>query len=105
MRLKLDENLPESAGIALRLAGHDADDVHEEGLVGEPDDCLLRAAVAADRILLTLDMGFSDVRAYPPATSAGIIVLRPRVANKTSILGLIDLLIPLLANESPRGQL
>lgn len=37
MRLKLDENLPESLLAALGALGHDADNVRLEGLAGKAD--------------------------------------------------------------------
>jgi predicted nuclease of predicted toxin-antitoxin system len=34
------------------------------------------AAKAAERMLFTFDKGFGDIRAYPPGTHPGIVVLR-----------------------------
>jgi hypothetical protein len=34
------------------------------------------AATAAGRILISLDRGLGDIRAYPPGSHAGIVVLR-----------------------------
>ena len=66
MRIKLDENLPASAGGVLVAFGHDVDTVEGEGLVGAPDGEVVAAASAADRLLITLDRGMGDVRRYPP---------------------------------------
>lgn len=75
MRIKLDENLPAHAlAIALGL-GHDADSVNIEGL-GASDVEVLAAATRDGRLLITLDRRFGDVRAHPPGTHAGIVVLR-----------------------------
>jgi hypothetical protein len=35
------------------------------------------AAAATGRLLITLDRGLGDIRAYPPGSHAGILVLRP----------------------------
>lgn len=88
MRVKLDENLPTSAAQPLRAQGHDVDTVADEGLAGERDPVVVAAAMAADRLLLTLDRGLGDVRAYPPGSHAGIVVLRvdnqsPRVVTES----------------------
>ena len=75
MRIKLDENLPAHAlAIALGL-GHDADSVNIEGLIGASDVEVLAAATRDGRLLI-LDRRLGDVRAHPPGTHAGIVVLR-----------------------------
>ncbi len=76
-RFKLDENLPHDAQTLLVRAGHDAHTVHDEQLDGCPDDRILDACVKEIRILITLDLDFSDIRRYPPAAHHGIWVLRP----------------------------
>ena len=76
MRFKLDENLPASAAGILIRAGHDTDTVTGEGLQGAPDRDVVTAATADARVLITLDQGMGDIRAYPPGSHAGIVVLR-----------------------------
>lgn len=76
MKFKLDENLPVSSAAILTSVGHDVDTVTEEGLVGAPDRDVVAAASAAGRILISLDRGLGDIRAYPPGSHAGIVVLR-----------------------------
>jgi predicted nuclease of predicted toxin-antitoxin system len=76
MKFKLDENLPASAAAILASAGHDADTVIAEHLAGAPDPDVVTTATAASRVLITLDRGTGDIRAYPPRSHAGIVVLR-----------------------------
>lgn len=76
MRLKLDENLPESARLAAVALGHDVDTVLDEALGGAPDPEVIAAATRADRFLLTLDRGLGDVRSCPPGSHPGVAVLR-----------------------------
>jgi len=76
VRIKLDENLPRRAAAVLEAAGHDVDTVEDEGLGGASDPSVARAAIEADRLIVTLDRGFGDVRSYPPGSHAGIVVLR-----------------------------
>ena len=65
-RFKLDENIPRSVEPVLREVGHDAETARSEGLAGAPDPDLLAACSAEDRVLVTLDLDFADIRAYPP---------------------------------------
>jgi len=76
VRLKLDENLPERLVPILAEIGHDVDTVVREGLGGRNDDELWPVVQAAERFLITKDLGFSDERGYPPGTHRGIMVLR-----------------------------
>jgi predicted nuclease of predicted toxin-antitoxin system len=57
------------------------------------------------RGLLTLDLDFSNIRAYPPAEYAGIVVLRPHTQDKNAVRDLLRRLIAVLANESPDAEL
>jgi hypothetical protein len=45
--------------------------------VGAADVSVLSHAVSEGRMIFTLDRGFGDVRAYPPGSHPGIVVLRP----------------------------
>jgi hypothetical protein len=53
----------------------------------------------------TLALGLADIRAYPPAESAGILVLRPRDQRTASIVALLARVLPLLETESLAGAL
>jgi predicted nuclease of predicted toxin-antitoxin system len=76
LRLKLDENVPDSVIAPLGRVGHDVDTARAEGLRGAKDPVVLAGATADGRLLLTLDRGLGDIRAYPPGTHAGVIVIR-----------------------------
>ena len=76
MRIKLDENIPTSAAERLRSAGHDVDTVADENLSGAEDAVVLRAATSVERLVVTLDRGFGDIRANPPGSHGGILVVR-----------------------------
>jgi predicted nuclease of predicted toxin-antitoxin system len=78
VRFKLDEDTPLRLAALLRERGHDADTVQDEGLTGSPDSRIAQAAKDEQRILISLDLGFSDIRAHPPGSHPGIIVIRPR---------------------------
>jgi len=57
------------------------------------------------RVIVTLDLDFSDIRTYIPSESQGVIVLRMATQDKDSILRTIDRVIPLLASEPISGRL
>lgn len=90
MRIKLDENLPESAVQVLRETGHDVDSARGEGLQGSDDSDLHQAATEDGRLLVTHDRGLGDVRWYPPGTHAGVLVLRLDHHSPTAVRLEID---------------
>jgi predicted nuclease of predicted toxin-antitoxin system len=76
VRFKIDENLPTEAAEVLREAGFGADTVGDEDLSGSDDPAVANSARLEDRILVTLDLDFANIRAYPPHEHPGIVVLR-----------------------------
>ena len=90
---------------ALREAGHDAHTVYEEELAGTPDPELGAIIQREGRGLVTLDLGFGDIRNYPPRDYQGIIVLRPSSQDKPTVLHLFLAAIPLLEHEPIVGRL
>ena len=105
VRFKVDQNLPVEIAVALREAGHDAHTVYEEALAGTPDSELGVIVQRERRGLVTLDLGFGDLRNYPPRDYQGIIVLRPSRQDKATVLQLFASVIPLLAHEMLVGRL
>ncbi len=76
MKIKLDENVPNR--VAALFKDHDLDTatVSQEGLTGSDDGAIFEAAKREDRIIVTLDVGFADIRRYPPGEHSGIVVVR-----------------------------
>ena len=105
MKFKIDENLPVEVADALRDAEYDALMIHDQQMVGYPDPQVAAVCQSEDRAILTLDLDFSDIRAYPPADYRGIVVIRPRNQAKPTVLRLIAQLIPLLETEPLDGNL
>jgi predicted nuclease of predicted toxin-antitoxin system len=79
VKIKLDENIPVSTSQVLMEIGHDVETVIGEGLAGHDDPTVLAAASAEERLLVTLDRGFGDVRAYPPGSHGGSLCCVPTV--------------------------
>ncbi len=105
MKFKLDENMPVEIATTLCQAGIDAITVLDEELSGATDDQLFEIVQTEQRILITLDLDFSDIRNFPPSDNPGIIVLRPKSQDLSSISTIINRLIPLLLHESLEHRL
>ena len=105
LRFKLDENIPVRAVAALRTGGHDVETVEMEGLAGAADGAILAACIAEERVLVTLDLDFADIRAYPPGSHKGVWVLRPPQQTFNSVVALIEAGVRLSATERTAGQL
>ena len=105
MRIKLDENLDTRLVIPLRKAGHDANTVREESLRGTEDKMLYKICQDEGRILVTLDLHFSNVLRFPPEGTPGLVVLRGADHLFPTMQILIQTLIDALRKESPAGRL
>jgi predicted nuclease of predicted toxin-antitoxin system len=86
VKFKLDENLPAELCVELQAAGHQADSVHDEGLTDAADPAILERVKVEGRVLLTMDKGIADVRAYPPASYQGIVLFRPAQTGRAAVL-------------------
>ena len=104
-RFKLDENLPRDAEALFRGAGHDVQTVLGEHLGGEPDGRVIAVAREEQRVFVTLDADFADIRAFPPAGYPGIWVLRGQSQSIESILALLSGALAVLETESPANKL
>jgi hypothetical protein len=82
VKFKTDENLPVEFCELLRTAGHDAESVFEEKLVGEPDEKIIDVCRDEGRCLITLDLDFSDMRIYPPKELNGLVVYASTKSGK-----------------------
>ena len=105
MRVKLDENLPLQLKRLFTEAGHDAATALEEGLGGATDAEVVSVCRAEERVLVTQDGDFADIRAYPPAEHHGIVVLRLTTQAQEALLEVGAVLVETLASASPEGQL
>lgn len=105
MLCKIDENMPVEAATILTAAGHDCLTIYDEDLSGASDDLIATACRSEGRVLLTLDLDFSDVRLYPPGTHPGIIVLRPREPDRSHALRLLSRALRLFDVEMVEARL
>ena len=102
---KLDENLPSEATEVLLAAGHDALSVLDQALGGQPDSRLAEICHNERRAFVTLDLDFSDIRTYPPGDYSGIVVLRLGRQEKSHVVRILELLVPMLNEEPLAGKL
>jgi len=105
MKFKVDENLPVEVAALLRQAGFDASTVLEQTLGGEADSTIAAICRIERRIIVTLDVDFADIRTYPPAHYAGILVLRIKQQDKPFLLKLFPRILHQLRQESIVGKL
>ena len=105
IRFKLDENIPNRAESLLRQAGHDVHTALSEQLGGRPDPEVFAAAQAEARILVTLDLDFSDIRLYPPASHHGVWILRPHTHSVENTVGLLRSALQLVEMEPLQQRL
>ena len=105
MKFKIDQNLPGECAVLLRQAGFEADTVDDEGLSGAEDWDLAERTRSGGRALLTLDLGFSDIRSYPPQQYTGIVVLCSKAQDKITLISMLRRLIQVLRERQPEGQL
>lgn len=93
MRIKLDENVTIAARSLLVAAGYDADTVQDESLTGTDDEQLIEICRREERLLVTFDVGFGDVRAHPPGSHSGVVLLRLRDQQPPAVLDVIGRLV------------
>ena len=105
LKFKVDENLPTEAAELLVNAGHDAVTIRDQHMVGQPDTNVAAVCRQEGRAVVTLDLDFADIRAYPPNDYAGIIVFRLTVLNKPHALSVLQRLLPILEREPLMGKL
>lgn len=105
LAFKVDENLPVELAELLRAQGHDAMTVRDQQLGGRVDPEIAQVCKNEGRALITLDLDFANVRAYPPHEHPGIIVLRVQRQDRTTVLSVASGMFPLLGREALSGML
>jgi len=105
MLFKIDENLHEEVAELFRRHGHDALSVYEQQLCGSTDVAIATVCQREGRALVTQDLDFANIFAFPPEQYAGLIVLRLHNPNRPSAVAAVQRLLPLLATEPLVGCL
>jgi predicted nuclease of predicted toxin-antitoxin system len=105
MLFKVDENLPPFIAARLRDAGHEAVTVADQALSGASDEELAPRCKSEGRILVTLDLDFADIRAYPPGSCPGFVVLRLDGQDRADFERATALLLAALQTTEVSGAL
>jgi predicted nuclease of predicted toxin-antitoxin system len=106
MRLKLDENLGERGRVLFATAGHDTSTVAEQKLSGAEDQQVIEVCRSEDRVLVTLDLDFSNPMRFPPQLYSGVAVLRlPARITPADLTSTCETLIRGLSRQPIAGKL
>ena len=91
MRFIIDADLPRAVARVIADFDHESVDVRDIGMGASSDEQIVEYARSKGLCVLTADLGFGDVRRYPPSRTFGIVILRlPRHATTSFILGLLS---------------
>lgn len=104
LRLLADENIYQEIVEQLRADGIDVRSVQEFGKAQAPDTEVIRLAQKEDRILLTFDRDFGDIR-YLPQLAPGVVLLRFRQTPIEEITDRVEEVLTDLGERGLRGFL
>jgi predicted nuclease of predicted toxin-antitoxin system len=90
VKIKLDENIPVSVVQVLASHGHDVHSVWDEGLVGRKDQEIWVRCQQEERLLITQDLDFADLRKFQPGSHFGIILVRILHPGRVELLNLLS---------------
>lgn len=90
MDFKIDENMPVETADLLKRFGHDALTVIDQDMSGGTDESIAEVCQHEQRVLITLDLDFADIRTYPPSQYPGLIVLRVKRQDKRTVTSMIE---------------
>ena len=76
MRFLIDANMPRSTVALLQEHGHWAAHVANIGLGDSDDHTIAERAKRDGAVLVTRDIDFANILAYPPADYPGLVVMR-----------------------------
>jgi predicted nuclease of predicted toxin-antitoxin system len=106
VRVKLDENLGRRGASFLRFSGCDVSTVVDQELCATSDETLIEVCAREDRVLVSLDRGFSSILRFPPERYAGIVVLRlPEPLTPDSIEGALGRFVQAASGRVLNGRL
>ncbi len=105
MRFRTDENVHPDVAALLCRHGHDAVTVWDQQAAGASDVELAQLCQTEERAFVTRDLGFADIRQYPPQAFPGLVVLRLRSQSRAHLLAVTERLLPLLGAEPLPGRL
>jgi len=105
VRFKVDENMSTEVTECLHEAGHDALTIVEQGMAGVDDDRLAEVVQGEERVLVTLDLDFADIRRFQPGHHPGVVVFRVGQRHPERLVELLRRLLPELLLEFQPDEL
>lgn len=105
MRFKVDESLHGEIADLLRGQGHDALTVFDQGLRGRDDHDIADTCRSENRVLLSIDLDFSNILMFPPENYPGLIVLRLRKKGRAAVRRVVTRVMDHLNKEPLEGRL
>ncbi len=72
----VDEDMPRSTGNILKGFGYEVKDIRDYGLRGADDEGVYQFAQDNKAVLITGDMGFSNILHFPVGSHFGIVIAR-----------------------------
>jgi len=105
MRFKVDESLHAEIADMLRKRGYDALTVFDQGIRGHSDRHIADLSRSEGRVLLSLDLDFSNILMFPPERYPGLIVLRLRRKSRSAVREVITRVIDRFDKEPLTGRL
>ena len=76
LRFLIDEDCPLSLEKLLNSKGFDTIHVKTSGLSGTKDPELFKIAQQEQRIIISRDLGWANIKNYPPNSHCGLVILR-----------------------------
>lgn len=72
----IDEDMPRSTGRILKESGYEVKDIRDYGLREADDDAIYQFAQSNQAVLITADLGFSNILRFPVGSHFGIVIAR-----------------------------
>ncbi|OIN97083.1 hypothetical protein AUJ66_04400 [Candidatus Desantisbacteria bacterium CG1_02_38_46] len=105
MKFLIDADVPRRVFYALKKLGHDVVDIRERKPTGISDDEIYSFAQQEQRIIITRDLGFSNIIIYPLGEHCGIIVLRVHMLFTEQMTWLIENFLSYVSEKELKGSL
>ena len=105
MKVKLDENLSQEHVLIFEWMGHETKRVYEQGISGCSDKRLWQVVTKEKMLLVTLDLGFSDVRKFELGSHSGILLIRTDRPGGKNVGFILKRVLSEIVLETLRGCL